>query len=254
DGKAFGVIQLDTQDRSKKFTQDDLKLLCGVANQASIALENARLLEEAVLQERLRRDLEVAHEVQLSFLPRSLPSVPGYEFFGHYEPALQVGGDYYGYIPLPQGRIAVAIGDVAGKGIAAALLMVKLSSDTRFCLLTEPDPGKAVAKLNHLLYEFTSQADRFVTFGAILVDPAEHVVTLVSAGHPSPVLYRPGQTKLEDAMPKSASGVPLGIMDGATFESCQVRLAPGESLLLFTDGITEAMDLQNKPFGMKGIE
>ncbi len=163
EGKAFGVIQLDTQDRSKKFTQDDLKLLWGVSNQASIALENARLLEDVVRQEKIKRDLELAHQVQLSFLPKSLPVVTDYQFGAFYQPALDVGGDYYGFIPTADGKLVAAVGDVAGKGIPAALLMAKLSSDTRFSVLTESDPGKAVTKLNNLLYEFTSQADRFVS-------------------------------------------------------------------------------------------
>ena len=92
----------------------------------------------------------------MSFLPRNLPQVAGYEFFAHYEPALEVGGDYYGFIPLADGRLGVALGDVAGKGVPAALLMAKLSSDTRFSLLTEPDLGRGRRKLNDLLYEFTS--------------------------------------------------------------------------------------------------
>src|SRR5579875_131126 len=192
DGKAFGVIQLDTQDRGKKFTQEDLKLLWGVANQASIAMENARLHEEAVQRERLRRDLELATRVQASFLPSSRPQVAGYDFYARYQPAQAVGGDYYDFIPLPQGRWAVAVGDVAGKGISAALLMAKLSSDTRFCFLAEPDPAQALAKLNDQLYPFTSAMDRFVTLSMAVLDPSRHSVTLVGAGHPSPVLTRRG--------------------------------------------------------------
>jgi serine phosphatase RsbU (regulator of sigma subunit)/pSer/pThr/pTyr-binding forkhead associated (FHA) protein len=253
DGQAFGVIQLDTQDRSKKFTQDDLKLLCGVGNQAAIALENARLLEEAVAQERLRRDLKLAHEVQLSFLPTVLPKVGGYGFGAYYEPAQQVGGDYYGFIPLPEGRLAVAVGDVAGKGIPAALMMGKLSSDVRFSLVTEPDPARAVARLNDLLYEFASQADRFVTLALVVLDPAGHTATLVSAGHPSPLLHRPG-TPLRDAMPKDVAGVPLGIMDGFSYDSYRIRLEPGDSLLLFTDGVNEALNVKGEEFRMIGIE
>jgi hypothetical protein len=123
EGKAFGVIQLDTQDRSKKFTQDDLELLWGVANQASIALENARLLEEAVHQEKRNRDLELAHQVQLSFLPRSLPELAGYSFGAHYQPALDVAGDYYDFTPLPDGRLAAVVGVAAGNGVPAAFMM-----------------------------------------------------------------------------------------------------------------------------------
>jgi serine phosphatase RsbU (regulator of sigma subunit)/pSer/pThr/pTyr-binding forkhead associated (FHA) protein len=253
DGQAFGVIQLDTQDRSKKFTPEDLKLLCGVGNQAAIALENARLLEEAVAQERLRRDLQLAHEVQLSFLPNALPKLAGYGFGAHYEPALQVGGDYYGFIPLPEGRLAVAVGDVAGKGIPAALMMGKLSSDVRFSLLTEPDPARAVAKLNNLLYEFASQADRFVTLALVVLDPAAHTATLVNAGHPSPLLLRPGAA-LRDAMPKDVPGVPLGILDGFSYDSYRIRLEPGDSLLLFSDGVTESVNVKGEEFRMQGIE
>jgi phosphoserine phosphatase RsbU/P len=254
DGKAFGVIQLDTQDRSKKFTQEDLKLLWGVANQAAIALENARMHEEAVAQERLKRDLELARRIQRSFLPHSLPQVPGYEFAAHYEAAMEVGGDYYGFIELPQGRLAVALGDVAGKGVPAALLMAKLSSDARFSLLTEPDAGRAVGKLNELLYAFTSEADRFVTLAVAVLDPARHTATLVNAGHLSPRVYRQATGLFHEAVPRDKSGVPLGILEGFVFESCQLALHPGDTLLMFTDGVTDAVSVQNATFGPKGME
>jgi serine phosphatase RsbU (regulator of sigma subunit)/pSer/pThr/pTyr-binding forkhead associated (FHA) protein len=254
EGKPFGVIQLDTQDRSKTFTQEDLKLLWGVANQAAIAMENARLHEEAVIRERFNRDLELAKRVQNSFLPSHLPEVSGYDFFAHYQPAQVVGGDYYGFIPLPQGRLAVALGDVAGKGISAALLMAKLSSDARYCFLAESNPGQAVSRLNDLLFEFTSPMDRFVTLSAAVLDPARHTVTLVSAGHPSPQLLRMGQTALQDAVPRSTAGLPLGMVAGSVYSACQISLEPGDSLLLFSDGMTDALDVRNNPFGMKGVE
>jgi sigma-B regulation protein RsbU (phosphoserine phosphatase) len=254
EGKSFGVIQLDTQDRSKKFTQDDLKLLVCVANQASVALENARFHEESVAQERLKRDLELATQVQLSFLPQHLPEVPGYEFYAHYEPALDVGGDYYGFVPLTGNRLAIAVGDVAGKGVPAALLMAKLSSDTRFCLLTNADPAKAVTQLNDLLYQHTSQMDRFVTLAAAVLDPATHAVTLISGGHPSPLQYRPVDGSLTEAMPREVPGVPLGMLEGYVYESCQVTLQPGDCLVFFSDGVTEAVDVRGEAFGNQGVE
>jgi serine phosphatase RsbU (regulator of sigma subunit) len=252
-GKAFGVIQLDTQDRSKKFTQEDLKLLWGVANQAAVALENARLHEETVSRERVKRDLELAHQVQLSFLPQRLPVVAGYEFWGHYEPAQEVGGDYYGFIPLPGGRLAIALGDVAGKGIPAALLMAKLSSDTRFSLLTEPTPALSIRELNDLLCEFAVQADRFVTLALAVLDPSTHTVTLVNAGHPSPLLCRHNPFGLHDAVPAKTAGMPLGILEGVDYDSCEVTLGPGDSLLLYSDGVSEAPDAKSVAFGIKGI-
>lgn len=254
EGQAFGVIQLDTQDRSKKFNQEDLKLLWGVANQAAIAMENARLHEEAVLRERFRRDMELATRVQKSFLPSSLPEVQGYEFYAYYEPAQAVGGDYYGFIPLPQGRLAVAVGDVAGKGIAAALLMAKVSSDARFCFLAESNPGQAVSRLNDQLYPFTSPMDRFVTLGVVVLDPAHHTATLVSAGHPSPQLARKGGTDLHDAVPKETAGVPLGMVEGHVYQSCQIHLQPGDNLILFSDGVTDALDARNVQFSAKGVQ
>jgi serine phosphatase RsbU (regulator of sigma subunit) len=254
DGKAFGVIQLDTQDRGKKFTQEDLKLLWGVANQAAVAMENARLHEEAVQRERIRRDLELATRVQASFLPGNLPQVPGYDFYARYQPAQAVGGDYYGFIPLPQGRWAVAVGDVAGKGISAALLMAKLSSDTRFCFLSEPDPAQALGKLNDQLYPYTSTMDRFVTLAVIVLDPSRHTVTLVSAGHPSPVLTRRDSTGLQDAIPKVKAGLPLGMMEGCSYDSCQIQIQPGDNLILFSDGVPDALDSLNNPFSMAGMQ
>jgi sigma-B regulation protein RsbU (phosphoserine phosphatase) len=254
DGKTFGVIQLDTQDRSKKFTQEDLKLLCGVANQASTALENARLLEETVRQERLQRDLHLAQNVQLSFLPKVPPKLAGYEFFGFYEAARDVGGDYYGFIPLNNDRMAVAIGDVAGKGVAASLLMAKLSSDIRFSLLAEPEPHKGIARLNDLLSEFTAPMDRFVTVAAVVIDPSTHVATMVSGGHPSPLWYRPATGELKPAMPKDVGGPPLGMLNGLDFDSCQINLQPGDTLLLYTDGVDESMNTRNEKFTEAGIE
>ncbi|HEY7428381.1 MAG TPA: SpoIIE family protein phosphatase, partial [Gemmataceae bacterium] len=254
DGRAFGVIQLDTQDRSKKFTEEDLKLLWGVAYQAAIAMDNARLHMEVVARERLQRDLDLARRVQQSFLPSSLPTVAGYEFYAYYQSAQEVGGDYYGFIPLPQGRLALALGDVAGKGIAAALLMAKLSSDARYCFLAEADLGQAVGRLNDLLHEFASPLDRFVTLAAVVLDPSRHAVTLVSAGHPSPQLWRKGDASLQDAVSRDAAGVPLGMLEGSAYDACQVSMQPGDNLILFSDGVTDALDVRSKPFSMTGVQ
>src|SRR5947209_11971141 len=144
--------------------------------------EYSRHLELA--RARLKLDLELAREVQRGFLPLRLPEVPGYEFFAHYESAYEVGGDYYDFILLPGRRVAVLLGDVAGKGVVAALLMAKLIADARFCMLTEPGPAAAVTRLNSLMNKFT-MTDRFVTLAVTVLDPERHTATLVNAGHPS---------------------------------------------------------------------
>jgi len=253
DGTAFGVIQLDTQDRAKKFTQDDLKLLVGVANQAAISLENARLLDEAVKQERVQRDLALAKRVHESFLPKLVPSLPGYEFWGFSESAREVGGDYYGYIPLRNGQLVVAVGDVAGKGVPASLLMAKLSSDIRYSMLTETDAGAAVTRLNDLLHEFTSQMDRFITLSAAVIDPVSHKITLVNAGHSSPLLVKPKVGEVLEATPSKFGGLPLGMVEGYPYDTLQIEIQPGESLVQFTDGADESMNVKGEKFGMERI-
>ncbi len=252
EGKPFGVIQMDTADATKKFTEDDLRLLWGVGHQASVALENARLHESRLAQERVRRDLELARHVQRSFLPQETPRLAGYDFFAYYEAALAIGGDYYDFIPLPDGRLAVAVGDVAGKGIPAALLMAKLSSEARACLLTERDPAVAIARLNDALYPHTSTMDRFVTLVLAVLDPLRHAVTLVNAGHPIPLRCRPGEAPRE-CMSLEAVGPFLGLDPGVVYMSCSLTLAGSDSLLLFTDGIPDAQSAAGTPFRIKGI-
>jgi serine phosphatase RsbU (regulator of sigma subunit)/pSer/pThr/pTyr-binding forkhead associated (FHA) protein len=253
DGTAFGVIQLDTQDRSKKFGQDDLSLLMGVANHAGSALENARLYRDIQVRAKRDRDLQLAEEVQRGFLPRELPEVPGYEFFAHYSPAQEVGGDYYGFVPLGPNRLAFSVGDVAGKGVAAALLMAKLSSDVRYCLLSEAELTRAVSKLNDLVYQSAGQMHRFITLAAAVLDAASNTVTIVNAGHVMPMLYRGSSGVLEDAMPKEVGGLPMGIMDGQTYQAQRVALPPGDCLLLFSDGVPDAMSTRGDTFTMKGV-
>ncbi|HKI33516.1 MAG TPA: SpoIIE family protein phosphatase [Gemmataceae bacterium] len=253
DGNPFGVIQLDTQDRSKKFGNDDLSLLMGVANQASIALENAKLYRDIQVRTQRDRDLHLAEEVQRGFLPLQLPEVPGYEFYAHYSPAQEVGGDYYGFVPLGPNRLAFSVGDVAGKGVPAALLMAKLSSDVRYCLLSEAELTRAIAKLNDLVYLSAGKMDRFITLAGAVLDFADHVVTIVNAGHVMPLLYRGATGTLEDAMPKGAGGLPMGILDGQTYDAYPLPLAPGDCLLVFSDGVHDAVSVRGESFGLKGI-
>jgi serine phosphatase RsbU (regulator of sigma subunit) len=251
DGRAFGVIQLDTQDRNKKFTQDDLALLLGVANQASIALENAKLHEDLLYRERLRRDLELAREVQRGFLPLTPPEVANYEFFAFYESAQEIGGDYYDFVTMPQKRLGIILGDVAGKGVPAALLMAKVSADARTTMLLEQDAARAITRLNTLLMQ-SGLTDRFVTLVAMVLDPALHSVSIVNAGHPSPLVYRSGG-ELEDAVATEVAGLPVGVLDNQIYGSCSVQLAPGDCIIAFSDGVTDAMNTENVQLQLQGI-
>ena len=253
EGKPFGVIQLDTQDGAKRFTEEDLRLLWGVAHQASVAMQNSRFHELRLNQERVKNELEMARQVQLHFLPRRLPELPGYEFYSHYEAAREVGGDYYDFIPMAEQRLAVTVGDVAGKGMPAALLMARLSSETRSCLMSERQLTSAVARLNDQLFPVTSPMDRFITLVLAVLDPASHTVTLVNAGHPPPFWYHRADRKFTKPVPLEDDGQSLGISAGHRYQAYQVKLAPGDSLVLYSDGVIDAQSQAGKPFRMKGI-
>ncbi len=250
--RAFGVIQLHSHNRLLRFTADDLRTLASVAGLAATALENARMHESLIARAGLERDLKLAHQVQLSFLPKSPPSTLGYEFWAYYEPASEVGGDYYDFIPLPNNRFGIMIGDVAGKGVSAALLMAKISSDARFSILTEKDLARAVDKLNVQMQE-AGLLDRFVTLAAGLLDVNTHEVSFVNAGHLPPLVYRHATNQLEEPVSRSLSGFPLGVADGIPYQSCAVPLNPGDSVLLFTDGVTEAKNQADADFQMQGV-
>ena len=212
--------------------------------------EHSRDLELA--RKRIDHDLKLARRVQHSFLPQRLPQIPGYEFFGYYESAFEIGGDYYDFIPLSRQRMAVLLGDVAGKGVMAALLMAKLSADARFCMLTEPDAAAAITKLNSLICQ-SGIAEQFVTLMAAVLDPVSHTVMLVNAGHPPPLIYHHSARTVGEAINDDAVGVPLGVVDGFEYASCKVALDPGDSIVAFTDGVTDAMNVQDLQLETTGV-
>ncbi|HYH69365.1 MAG TPA: SpoIIE family protein phosphatase [Urbifossiella sp.] len=253
EGRSLGAIQLDTQDRAKKFREDDLNLLTIVANLGGVAVEKAKLHEGAIASEKAKKEMEIARAVQLGFLPQSMPTVEGYEFFSHYSPAQTIGGDYYDAILLPNGRLAVVLGDVAGKGVPAALLVAKLSSEVRFCLLSEPDPVKAVGMLNDQMIR-GGLGDRFVTLGLMLIDTVAHQMTVVNAGGMNPRMFRVGPHDLADAISTDATGLPLGVMPGYEYESVTLPLEVGDVVSVFTDGITDAMSPSGALFGPEGVD
>ena len=175
--------------------------------------------ETVLAREKEQKEIELARQVQLGFLPQTLPEVAGYEFYSHYTPAQTVGGDYYDFIPLPGGRVAVVLGDVAGKGVPAALLVAKLSSEVRFCLLTEPNPAKAISLLNDQMIRGGLQ-DRFVTLAALMLDPVAHRLTVVNAGHMQPeALPRRPRGSWSTRSAHDATGLPLGVLPGYELSS-----------------------------------
>jgi sigma-B regulation protein RsbU (phosphoserine phosphatase) len=251
DGRLLGVVQVDSRDVRAGFDEDDLEVLAGVAGRAAQAIEQALAHDEEVEREQLNRDLEIAHRVQQGLLPSRPPELPGYEIFDFYEAARHVGGDFFGYVPLAGDRLAVVLADVSGKGVAAALLMAALSADVRYCLASEPDLARAVSRINESFLR-GGWDDRFATLVVAVIDPASHAVTICNAGH-LPVFMR---TPLGEVREVSCElgGLPLGMDTGHVYRSCTVELRPGESFLLCTDGVTEAMDHEGRCYGIERLE
>ena len=236
DGQALGIIQLDTSDR-KQFGQDDLDVLASVASQAAIAIQNAAMHESLIARERIERDLRLAEQVQKRFLPQTTPVVAGYEFFAYYHAAYEVGGDYYDFVPLKDNRIAIAVGDVSGKGVAAALMMAKFSGDTRFCILMQDDPSSAAKMLNE---QFCAAGieEKFITMSLGILDADSHVYRLISAGHPAVFVRR--ATGAIDEVWDEIKGFPVGVMEDSTYLATDVHLAPGDVVIVYSDGVTDA--------------
>ena len=249
-GDSMGVIQIDTSDQRARFTDLDLQVLAGVTGLAANAIDNAHLHEQVVAQQALKRDLEVAREMQQALLPKAAPDVPGYHFFQHYQAAYEVGGDYYDYVLLPEDRFAAVVGDVAGKGVSAAILMAKLSSDVRFWLAREPDPAVALAKIN-AAFSRHGWDDRFVTMVVAVVDPQACELTLVNAGHMPPLLRTIDGTVTE--IGGEEAGLPLGVVDDYQYEAYRREFLAGDFLTIFTDGFSEAMNSKRELFGMERL-
>jgi phosphoserine phosphatase RsbU/P len=242
DKEALGILQLDTSDR-KQFQQEDLDVLAAVACQAAIAIQNAAMHESLLERERVNRDLRLAEQVQKRFLPQTEPAIPGFEFFSHYDPAYEVGGDYYDFVTLPGNRLAIAVGDVSGKGVAAALMMAKFSGDTRYCILTENQPAPAADELNTLLFSAGIE-EKFITLSLSVLDVGAQTLTLASAGH-LPVMVRRANGKVEE-IGEEIAGFPLGIIPEADYHQTEVKLYPGDVVAVFSDGVTDARNLREE--------
>ena len=248
DGTRLGVLVVaDKENRAggiDDWTEADKRILSLFGNQAAIALENARLHREAVEKERIEREIELAASIQKTILPASLPSVPGLVLAGGNRPTRSIGGDYFDVFPLEDGRTALCVADVSGKGVPAALLV----STVHACLhLLVPEgasdlPG-LVSRMNKHLRHF-SATHKFVTLFVGVFDPATSLFTYVNAGH-NPGIVLAGDEVVE--LP--SGGLPIGMFPEVVHRAGTVRLAPGDLLVLYSDGITEAADASDQEFG-----
>jgi len=252
DRKVLGVIQLDIQDKTRKFDTDDMEILTSVASQASVSVAHAQLHREKMKHARIERELSFARDVQHSFLPRAMPELEGYSFWAYYQAARQVGGDFYDFLRLPNGNEVIVLGDVAGKGVPAALMMVRVSGLCKLALLSHPDNvGEAMNALNRDVYDASSDKG-FVTLVLCVIDPETHDVEVAIAGHMPPLFLRTSST-IDGEVGYNARGRPLGIEREADYRTEHTELAPGESVLLFSDGISEAMSSAEEPYSIDRI-
>jgi sigma-B regulation protein RsbU (phosphoserine phosphatase) len=250
EGPPIGIIQLDSREQAASFGHPDLELLAAVAVPIGVVVENHRLLKG-------KAALAAAGEVQAALLPRKRPPLPGYSFWERYQPALEVGGDYYDYIPVETGladacsRWAVALGDVAGKGMPAALLMANLSAEVRHLVRSGAAPDEVVGRTNLHVYDADLPA-RFVTFVLVEIDVRSDRLTLANAGHMPPLIRRAGGT-IEWFGTEDESGLPLGIERGESYKAVTTTIGPGDVVVMFTDGVNEAMSTRDTIFGIENL-
>lgn len=246
-GEPVGIINIDTQNPLKQFKSEDLDIMVTVAGQAALSYESAKLLQSYVQKQKQDNEMNIARNVQHALLPETLPNINGYEFFASYDSAQAVGGDYYDIIATKDGRIWLAFGDVAGKGVPASLVMSRMSSVVRSVSEFVTDGTEAVSRINDHMCAKAVEG-RFVTFVLIILDIQNHQMQVVNAGHMSPMIRKPDGSIEE--FPEESVGVPIGVIEGFPFESVTRSISPGETIVIYTDGVSEAMNPQNELYGM----
>lgn len=254
EGQSIGSLVVDSR-QPRQLTADEVRFLQVMANQAAIALETARLHQEELHQQRLAEELTVGRQIQLSMLPPACPLVPGWDFCAHYDAARQVGGDFYDFYRAPgRGRhnlpsLGILVADVADKGVPAALFMALSCTILRHIALTVSEPAEALALANDFILN-DSRTDLFLTAFYGVLDTETGQFVYASAGHNPPLLYRAAQ---DDVVRLHAAGIALGVVAGVHLEEGSILLQPGDCLVLYTDGVTEAMDSQLNEFGVQRL-
>jgi serine phosphatase RsbU (regulator of sigma subunit) len=250
DGEPMGVINIDTQNPLNQFKKEDLDLLLAVAGQAALSYESARLLVTYMQKQKQDSEMQIAMAVQRALLPEELPEIDGYEFFASYDSAQAVGGDYYDVIELGDNKVCLSFGDVAGKGVPGALIMSRISSvvqnTMRFC----QDVGEAVVTINDMMCVNMAEG-RFVTYVLAIVDTKTHDMTLVNAGHMSPMIRKVDGSVEE--FDEETIGLPIGVIEDYPYEVVSRKLGPGEMVVLFTDGVDEAMNHEGELYTLERL-
>jgi sigma-B regulation protein RsbU (phosphoserine phosphatase) len=247
----MGVLALGNGPRDAPFSQSDFVVFKSIAEQSAFALYNAIIYSEANEKKRLDHDLEIARDIQRVLLPAEPPSVNGFEISGINVPARQVSGDYFDYIKVDEERLGVAIADVSGKGVPASLIMAICRSVLRSQAAENPSPADVLRKVNRQLYPDIKE-DMFISMAYLILDHARNGVTLARAGHDAPLLYKRASKRVTPLKPP---GMVVGIDSGNVFDRITgdfpVSLERNDCLVLYTDGVTEALDTDGNEFGIE---
>jgi len=242
--KVFGIIYADSPIAEGRFTEDHLKVLTTLASVAAIRVENARLVEARLDRERLERELALASEIQQRFQPTAPPQVTGYELQGISFPCYEIGGDYYDFIEREDGRLVIALGDVSGKGTAAALLMSSLHAAIHAQSASHDSLVATISAVNRYLAD-NIPSNRFVTLFYAELDPESGALSFLNAGHNPPLIVHAAGTVEQLA----SGGLPLGIKRDAEYREGRTRLQHGDVLVIYSDGVTESTSPAGEEFG-----
>lgn len=250
--EVLGAIHIDATRADRIFTEEHLRLVTAIAMQASLAIENALLVQQLGEKKRIEQELVIASNIQMQLLPKSLPQIGGVEVYGLMIPAKEVGGDYYDFVVSEdKGRLYTCIGDVSGKGVPAGLVMVMARCFFRPLILSHESTKKILEELNKFLVADTRK-DMFMSMLVIKWDVKEQIFSWTGAGHEHLLVYR-GNTKKCEAI--RAGGIVLGMMKKADrfFKEQTLALGPGDAIILYTDGVTEALNAQNQMFELNRV-
>jgi serine phosphatase RsbU (regulator of sigma subunit)/anti-sigma regulatory factor (Ser/Thr protein kinase) len=251
-GDLIGTISLGARLSDQEYSSDDFRLLNNLAGQASVSLRVAQLARqqqiEAAQRERIEHELRVAGIIQQTLLPREVPILENYELATYWQPARTVGGDFYDFISLSDGRLAIIIGDVTDKGVPAALVMASTRSILRAAAERLSSPGEVLERVNNVMCP-DMPAKMFVTCLCIVLDPKTGIVRYANAGH-NPAIQRTSEGVVE----LRARGMPLGLMPGMAYEEKETSLSPGDTILMYSDGLTEAHNTSREMFGSERLQ
>jgi phosphoserine phosphatase RsbU/P len=243
-GHLIGLLTVFNKKSEEGYTLDDKRLLSIIGAQSAQIIENTRLLEKEKTLLQMQREMQTAYDIQVNLLPKENPLLPHYNIAGISLPAQVVGGDYFDFIPIDASRLAVCLGDVSGKGLSAALLMANLQATIRGQTLLNPPPKDCLCRSNRLLFQCTDR-QKFATLFYGILDAAGHQFRYSNAGHNRPIFFGENQ----EPMILEGAGLALSFLENVSYPEDQIRFDPNDVLLIYSDGITEAMNKKEEEYG-----